>query len=108
MSDSFDTSKYSDEVQKVSKDTPLEEILYLLKRDGGVFVKNLITEENVDKAFHEVKDRLDNDVEWDGTFFPGKHEIRYFKAGIQCLGLTSCVSANSTGSLTDCAKPYLH
>ncbi|GAB1192678.1 hypothetical protein APSETT444_001872 [Aspergillus pseudonomiae] len=70
MSDSFDTSKYSDEVQKVSKDTPLEEILYLLKRDGGVFVKNLITEEDVDKAFHEVKDRLDNDVEWDGTFFP--------------------------------------
>ncbi|KNG89889.1 phytanoyl-CoA dioxygenase family protein [Aspergillus nomiae NRRL 13137] len=72
MSDSFDTSKYSDEVQKVSKDTPLEEILYLLKRDGGVFVKNLITEENVDKAFHEVKDRLDNDVEWDGTFFPAQ------------------------------------
>lgn len=108
MSDSFDTSKYSDEVQKVSKNTPLEEILYLLKRDGGVFVKNLIPEEDVDKAFNEVKDRLDNDVEWDGTFFPGKHEMGYLGIHIHCLGLISCVSANSTGSLTNCTEPYLH
>ena len=64
-------AKYGDEVQKVTKDTPIEDILYLLKRDGGVFMKNLIPEEQVDKAISEVKDRLDSDVEWNGTFFPG-------------------------------------
>ena len=64
-------AKYGDEVQKVTKDTPIVDILYLLKRDGGVFMKNLIPEEQVDKAISEVKDRLDSDVEWNGTFFPG-------------------------------------
>lgn len=39
----FNPNKYGDEVQKVSKDTPLEEIIYLLKRDGGVFIKGLIS-----------------------------------------------------------------
>ena len=67
----FDPSKYSDEVQKVSKDTPLEEIIYLLKRDGGVFVKNLISEEDVDQAYREARPRLDADVAWNGSFFPG-------------------------------------
>ncbi|KAI9925400.1 hypothetical protein MW887_005781 [Aspergillus wentii] len=66
----FDPSKYSDQVQKVSKDTPLEEIIYLLKRDGGVFVKSLIPEQDVDQAYSEVKSRLDSDVEWNGSFFP--------------------------------------
>lgn len=68
---SVDTSKYSDKVQKVSKDTPLEDILYLLKRDGGVFVKNLIPVGEVDKAITDVSGRLDNDMEWNGSFFPG-------------------------------------
>ncbi|XHG09927.1 hypothetical protein AWENTII_012963 [Aspergillus wentii] len=68
----FDPSKYSDQVQKVSKDTPLEEIIYLLKRDGGVFVKSLIPEQDVDQAYSEVKSRLDSDVEWNGSFFPAQ------------------------------------
>ncbi|PYI33368.1 hypothetical protein BP00DRAFT_366947 [Aspergillus indologenus CBS 114.80] len=69
---SFNPSKYSDEVQKVSKDTPLEEIVYLLKRDGGIFIKNLIPESDVDQAHEEVKSRLDEDVEWNGSFFPAQ------------------------------------
>lgn len=68
-----DISKYSDEVQKVPKDTPLEDILYLLKRDGGVFVKNLIPVEEVDKATADVSDRLNSDMEWNGSFFPGTY-----------------------------------
>ncbi|RAK96816.1 phytanoyl-CoA dioxygenase family protein [Aspergillus ibericus CBS 121593] len=56
--------QYSDAVQKVSKDTPVEEILYLLKRDGGVFVKTLVSEEDVDQAYQEAKPRLDADTEW--------------------------------------------
>ncbi|KAB2575283.1 Uncharacterized protein DBV05_g6020 [Lasiodiplodia theobromae] len=62
--------KYGPEVQKVPADAPLEDILYLLKRDGGVFVKNLVSEEDVDKACEDVKERLDADVEWEGAFFP--------------------------------------
>ncbi|PYH43048.1 phytanoyl-CoA dioxygenase family protein [Aspergillus saccharolyticus JOP 1030-1] len=68
----FHPSKYSDEVQKVSKDTPLEEIVYLLKRDGGVFIRNLILESDVDQAYEEIKSRLDEDTEWNGTFFPAQ------------------------------------
>ncbi|GKZ30983.1 hypothetical protein AbraIFM66950_010808, partial [Aspergillus brasiliensis] len=66
----FDPSKYSDEVQKVSMDTPPEEIIYLLKRDGGVFIKGLISADDVDQAYKEAKPRLDADVEWNGSFFP--------------------------------------
>lgn len=63
-------SKYGPEVQRVSTDTPLEEILYLLKRDGGVFVKGLVSEANVDQAFADCREILDSDVEWNGSFFP--------------------------------------
>lgn len=63
-------SKYGPEVQKVSVDTPIEDIIYLLKRDGGVFVKGLVAAADVDKAFEECRARLESDVEWDGNFFP--------------------------------------
>lgn len=71
----FNPNKYNDEVQKVSKDTPVEEIIYLLKRDGGVFIKGLISEEDVDQASQEAKPRLDADVEWNGSFFPGESSL---------------------------------
>ncbi|OLN88088.1 hypothetical protein CCHL11_00007 [Colletotrichum chlorophyti] len=63
-------TNYGSEVQKVPKDTPLEDIIYLLKRDGGVFIKGLIPVADVDKAYGECRERLDNDVEWNGAFFP--------------------------------------
>lgn len=65
-------SKYGPEVQKVTLDTPVEDLYYLLKRDGGVFVKNFVPESDVDKAFSECRERLENDVEWSGSFFPSK------------------------------------
>ncbi|KAM5341889.1 hypothetical protein ACJ41O_014920 [Fusarium nematophilum] len=64
------SQKYGPEVQKVSPDTPLEDIIYLLKRDGGVFIKGLINEADVDKAYSECRERLDSDTVWDGSFFP--------------------------------------
>lgn len=67
--------KYGPEVQKVPADAPLADILYLLKRDGGVFVKNLVSEEDVDKACDDVKERLDADVEWEGAFFPSESRV---------------------------------
>jgi hypothetical protein len=63
-------SKYGPEVQKVPADTPVEDIIYLLKRDGGVFVKGLVPVADVDKAFEDCRARLESDVEWDGQFFP--------------------------------------
>lgn len=65
-------SKYGTEVQKVTLDTPVEDVFYLLKRDGGVFIKNFVPESDVDKAFGECRERLENDVEWNGSFFPSK------------------------------------
>ncbi|KAH8693805.1 phytanoyl-CoA dioxygenase [Talaromyces proteolyticus] len=64
------STQYGPEVQYVSNTTPLEDIIYLLKRDGAVFVRNLISPEDVDKAHEDIKDRLENDEEWDGNFFP--------------------------------------
>ena len=62
--------EYSSQVQQVLASTPVEDIFYLLKRDGGVFVKGLIDPDDVDQAYSEIKGRLENDVEWSGDFFP--------------------------------------
>ncbi|KEY73034.1 hypothetical protein S7711_09891 [Stachybotrys chartarum IBT 7711] len=66
------TRKYGPEVQRVDSDTPVDDIIFLLKRDGGVFIKGLISEADVDKAHDECRGQLDadGDVGWDGTFFP--------------------------------------
>lgn len=64
--------KYGPEVQKVSADTPVQDIIALLKRDGGVFIKSLIPESEVDKAYDECRERLDSDVDWSGNFFPSQ------------------------------------
>ncbi|ENH66984.1 hypothetical protein FOC1_g10004615 [Fusarium oxysporum f. sp. cubense race 1] len=42
--------RYGPEVQRVPADAPIEDIIALLKRDGGVFVKGLVSEADVDKA----------------------------------------------------------
>lgn len=64
------TKEYGPQVQKVPADTPLADILFLLKRDGGVFIRGLISHADIDKTYDEVRETLDNDVEWDGSFFP--------------------------------------
>lgn len=67
------SEKYGPEIQYIPSDTPLEEILALIKRDGGVIIKGLIPADMVDKAHEEVRERLDNDQPWgEGEFFPSK------------------------------------
>lgn len=66
------SDRYGPEVQKISAETPIEDIIYLLKRDGGVFVKGLVAVEDVDKSYEECRERLESDVEWNGSFFPSK------------------------------------
>ena len=60
-------------VQTVAADAPLDYVVRLLKRDGGVFVKNFVSEEDVDKAYSECRERIDNDMEWEGDFFPSQY-----------------------------------
>lgn len=62
--------KYGPEVQKLPANTPIEDIIALLKRDGGVFLKALVSEADVDQAYAECRHRLDADAEWSGSFFP--------------------------------------
>jgi len=69
--------RYGPEVQRVPADAPIEDIIALLKRDGGVFVKGLVSEVDVDKAYDECRARLDSDVEWSGSFFPSKSSLIY-------------------------------
>ncbi|RAH65249.1 phytanoyl-CoA dioxygenase family protein [Aspergillus aculeatinus CBS 121060] len=57
-------------VQTVSKETPLEEIITILKRDGCVVVKELVSPADVDQVNQDVQERLHSDLEWNGSFFP--------------------------------------
>jgi hypothetical protein len=63
-------SKLPAGVQSVPADAPVEYVIQLLKRDGGVFVKGLVSDEDADKAYDECRERLDNDTVWEGKFFP--------------------------------------
>jgi ectoine hydroxylase-related dioxygenase (phytanoyl-CoA dioxygenase family) len=64
------SSKYPEGVQRVSSDTPFEDIVYLLKRDGGVFIKNYMSKEIIQQMNSETKPFMDKDGEWKGSFFP--------------------------------------
>jgi hypothetical protein len=61
---------YDSGLQYLPADTPIDDITYLLKRDGGVVLRSLISDEELDKTYDEIKDRIDQDLEWDGEFFP--------------------------------------
>ncbi|KAJ5080804.1 phytanoyl-CoA dioxygenase [Penicillium angulare] len=63
-------NKQPEGVEFVPNDAKLEDVLFILKRDGGVIVRGLIPEEDVDKANEEVRSRLEEDQPWDGEFFP--------------------------------------
>lgn len=62
--------KHSLGLQYVSSDTSLEDIVYLMKRNGAVVVRSLISTEALDWTYVEIKDRINQDVELDRAFFP--------------------------------------
>ncbi|KAL3480189.1 phytanoyl-CoA dioxygenase [Aspergillus californicus] len=64
------STRYNPGLQYLSPDAPIDDISYLLKRDGGVVLRNLIANTDLDKSYAEIKDKIDQDVEWDGEFFP--------------------------------------
>ncbi|KAL4996708.1 hypothetical protein BDV10DRAFT_171723 [Aspergillus recurvatus] len=62
--------KYGPDVQYVTISTPLEDIIALMKRDGAVFVRDLVASADVDQAYEEVRPRLEKSAAWQGSFFP--------------------------------------
>ncbi|RDW92954.1 phytanoyl-CoA dioxygenase family protein [Aspergillus mulundensis] len=57
-------------LQYLPPTSALEDILTLLKRDGAVVVRSLVSESDLDDAYTEIKPALEADAEWDGEFFP--------------------------------------
>ena len=64
------TANYGPEVQRVPVDAPLEDIIMLLKRDGGVVIENFLPHSSIDKAYAEIRPKMEVDREWKGNFFP--------------------------------------
>lgn len=95
-------------VQRVAADAPLEYILRLLKRDGGVFVKNFISEEDADKAYSECKERIDNDMEWEGEFFPSQYITRKVDFICQNEKINVVGRGDKTGTWTSWVEPNIH
>ncbi|KAL3460945.1 phytanoyl-CoA dioxygenase [Aspergillus heterothallicus] len=57
-------------LQYLPSDAPLSDIIHLLKRDGGVVVRGLVSSEDLDKTYEEIREKINGDREWDGAFFP--------------------------------------
>lgn len=64
------TSKNGPEVQRLPLDAPLEDVIMLLKRDGGVIIESSCPMKSIDKAYVEIQPKMEDDREWKGTFFP--------------------------------------
>ena len=64
------TSKYGPQVQRLPLDAPPEDVIMLLKRDGGVIIEKSVSHESSDKAYDEIRPNMDDDREWKWTFSP--------------------------------------
>ena len=57
-------------VQRVPVDAPVEDFITLLKRDGGVVVRNFASMETVDQCNEDIRPMLEREQKWHGEFFP--------------------------------------
>ncbi|EXJ83493.1 hypothetical protein A1O1_07116 [Capronia coronata CBS 617.96] len=57
-------------VERLPAGTPVEKVLEVLDRDGGVVITNLISQETLAKIAEELKPHEQPDQEWSGAFFP--------------------------------------
>jgi hypothetical protein len=64
------TSKYRPDVQRLPLDARLEDLIMLLKRDGCVIIEKFVSHESIDKAYEEIRPKMEVDREWKRTFFP--------------------------------------
>lgn len=61
---------YGPEVQCLPLDVPLEDVIMLLKCDGGVIIEKFVSRESIDKAYGEIFVRKWKSREWKGAFSP--------------------------------------
>ena len=57
------TAKYGPEAQRVPVDAPLKDIIILLKRDGVVVIKKFLPYFSIDKAYDEIRPKMEIDRE---------------------------------------------
>ncbi|KAF2500800.1 PhyH-domain-containing protein [Lophium mytilinum] len=58
------------DLERISADAPIEEILEILDRDGGLIIKGLVDSETLQQIAKELKPFEQPDQEWKGNFFP--------------------------------------
>lgn len=63
-------AKYGPTVQYLDASAPIEDMIFLMKRDGAIFIRELVSPADVVKAYEEVKPRLEQSQPWQGSFFP--------------------------------------
>lgn len=66
-------TNYVPDVQYLDSSTPIEEMIFLMKRDGAIFIRELVSPTDVDKAYEEIKPRLEQSQPWTGSFFPSMY-----------------------------------
>src|SRR5690625_1687096 len=79
-------------LQRVSRDMPVEEIMKIVDRDGGVIIKNFVTPEQIDQFNKEIEQPL-QDLN-PGSVFDDE-EIKEFH-GSNTKRLTSLVAISKT------------
>lgn len=70
MPTAISSAKYGPEVQRVPVNAPIEDVIMLLKRDGGVIVEGFLPPSSIDQTYEEIRPKMENDREWKGNFFP--------------------------------------
>lgn len=63
-------------VQSLPVTAPPEHFISLLKRDGGVIIKNFASMEVIDQCNKDIKPKLDGEQRWNGEFFPVRLDKR--------------------------------
>ncbi|KAJ0420980.1 phytanoyl-CoA dioxygenase [Aspergillus carlsbadensis] len=64
------SKQYGSGLQYLPRDALLDDIIHLLKRDGAVAIRGLVSDTDLDQTYDEIKDRMNADREWEGEFFP--------------------------------------
>jgi hypothetical protein len=60
---------YGPEVQCLPLDVPLEDVIMLLKCDGGVIIEKFVSLESIDKAYGEICPKME-ESRMEGGLFP--------------------------------------
>ncbi|KAK5181863.1 hypothetical protein LTR44_006063 [Exophiala sp. CCFEE 6388] len=97
-------SSYKPQLVTLDSDTPLEEIVNAIKRDGGCIVRNLISVQSLAKVKAEAQAALDADVPTTGTFFPQETRRTYSLINASPTFSTDIVT-NKT--IVDIAKSFV-